>query len=450
MYGRIKQVVREQVVVICTHPVNLPHFFTCMKKSNLIKNTTRASKGTAEIKENGKYLRIQLPRHLYAGKQKYLTLGLLNTPENWAIAEAKLQEIQRDINYDEFDISLDKYRLAAKKSATNKDDEADENLTFQQMLEIFEIKYFRKRKKGRKSQDTFSQYQKILIRAFQFKQDFEFYLSKEDIDQAIYLTETGSSTRIRTVVAFKVFLDCFKFKFEYEFESGITAGYEPEKRVLPTDAEIIDAWHKVKVERKDCNKRYKGNAESWGWIFAVIATYGLRPHEVLAIDYEKSLLPPYFPIYINEKITGGTKTGSRVVLPLPLEWVTHFDIPNPKTKYIDESRKLFETKIRTFADRFGERLENKGINFRAYDMRHRYAIRGRELGFHSDELAKWLGHTLNEHIQTYQKYWTDDSHSIVYETGRRRSEELKIKKAQLRIAQLETELRLKKMLPPQR
>ena len=288
-------------------------------------------------------------------------------------------------------------------------------------------------------------------------------MSKEDIDQAIYSTETGSCTRIRTVVALKVFLDCFKFK--YEFESGINAGYEPEKRVLPTDAEIIDAWHEVKMERKDCNKRHKGNAESWGWIFAVIATYGLRPHEVLAIDYEKSLQPPYFPIYINEKITGGTKTGSRVVLPLPLEWVTHFDIPNPKTKYIDESRKLFEIKIRTFADRFGERLESRGINFRAYDMRHRYAIRGRELGFHSDELAKWMGHTLNEHIQTYQKYWTDDSHSIVYKAGQRHNEELKriknggfsiseleaeLKKAQLCIAQLETELRLKKMLLPQR
>lgn len=430
-----------------------------MKKSNSFKNTARASKGSAQIKENGQYLRIQLPRHLYGGQQKYLNLGLVSTPENWAIAEAKLQEIQRDIYYDEFDISLDKYRLTAKNSASNSDDEADENLTFQQMLDNFEKKYFRKRKKGRKSQDTFSQYQKFLIRAFQFKENFDFYLSKEDINQAIYSTEAGSATRNRTVVSLKVFLSCFNF--EYEFQSGITAGYKPKKRVLPTDDEIIAAWHKVKVEGKGCHKKHKGNAESWGWIFAVIATYGLRPHEVLAVDYEKSFQPPNFPIHINEKITGGTKTGSRVVYPLPLEWVELFDIPNPKTKYIDESRELFEKKIRTFADRFAERLETKGINFRAYDMRHRYAIRGRELGSDSDELAKWMGHTLEEHTETYQQYWTDDSHSIIYKKGLRRIEELErikngglsiselqaeLQKAELRIVELEAELHFKKTL----
>ncbi|MBD2467855.1 Arm DNA-binding domain-containing protein [Nostoc sp. FACHB-145] len=430
-----------------------------MKKSKSVKNPSRASKGTAKIQINGKYLRIQLPRHIYAGKQKYLPLGLINTPENWTIAEAKRQEIQRDIDYDNFDVTLNKYQVPDKSSTNNENDEPDEKLTFKEMLEVFEKKYFRKRKKGRKSQDSFSQYRQFIIRAFQFKDNFDFYLSKEDIDKAIYSTEAGSSTRNRTVVALKVFLGCFKF--EYGFASGLTAGYKPEKRVLPTDEEIIDAWHKIQVEGESCHKRHKGNAESWGWIFAVIATYGLRPHEVLAIDYEKSFQPPYFSIYINEKITGGTKTGSRVVYPLPYKWVEKFDIANPKTKYIDESRELFQTKIRTFADRFGERLKTKGINFRAYDLRHRYAIRGRELGLDSHELAKWMGHTLDEHTQTYQKYWTDNSHSIVYKAGLRRIEELErikngglpiseleaeLKKAEIRIAQLEAELSLRKKL----
>ncbi|MEH2176182.1 tyrosine-type recombinase/integrase [Nostoc sp.] len=331
------------------------------------------------------------------------------------------------------------------------------------MLDVFEEKYFRKRKKGRKSQDSVSQYRQFIIRAFQFKEHFDFYLSKEDIDKAIYSTEAGSSTRNRTVVALKVFLGCFKF--EYEFATGITAGYKPEKRILPTDAEIIDAWHKIQVEGKCCQYEYRGNGESWGWIFAVIATYGLRPHEVLAIDYEKSFQPPYFPVYINERITEGTKTGSRVVYPLPYKWVEYFDIANPKTKYIDDSRELFQTKIRTFADRFGERLKTKGINFRAYDLRHRYAIRGRELGLDSHELAKWMGHTLDEHTQTYQKYWTDNSHSIVYKAGLRRIEELErtkngglsisqleseLKKAEIHIAQLEAELCFRKKLVPQK
>ncbi|MBD2207597.1 DUF3596 domain-containing protein [Calothrix sp. FACHB-1219] len=429
-----------------------------MKKINSIPNNTRVSKGTAKIQTNGKYLRIQLPRHLYLGKQKYLNLGLINTPDNWNLAEVKLQEIQKDINYDKFDLTLDKYRPNSKKPANNTDESETKNLTFREMLDAFEAKYFYKHKKTRKSKDTISQYKGFIIRAFQFQDNFDFYLSKENIDQAIYSTEAGSCNRMRTVVAFQVFFNCFKF--QYEFAEGITSGYQPKVRVLPSDEEIIDAWYKMKVERKGCNKKHIGNAASWGWILAVIATYGLRPHEVLAIDYGKSFQPPYFPLYINEKITGGTKTGSRIVYPLPLIWVELFDIANPKTKYLDESREILHARIRTLADRFGERLKLKGVNFNAYDLRHRYAIRGREIGYESDDLARWMGHTLNEHTQTYQKYWTDNSHSIVYEAGLSRIEELeKIKngglsisqleaelnKAELRIAQLEAELSFKKM-----
>lgn len=430
-----------------------------MTNSPSIKNPARVSKGTAKIQVNGKYLRIRLPRHLYFGEQKFLNLGLSDTPENWNLAEAKLQEIQRDINYYKFDLTLDKYRPDSQKPANNQDNSQGKNLTFREMLDTWEKKYFYKRKKTRKSLESLSQYKGFLIRAFQFKENFDFSLTKEDIDQAIYSTEAGSSTRIRTVVSFKTFLDCFKF--EYEFESGITSGYQPKERVLPTDAEIQEAWYKIKVESKGCHKEHRGNAESWGWIFAVIATYGLRTHEVLAIDYEKSFQPPYFPIFIDEKITEGTKTGSRIVYPLPLQWVELFDIANPKTKYLDESREILHAKIRTLADRFGERLKNKGINFQAYDLRHRYAVRGRELGYESDDLARWMGHTLDEHIRTYQQNWTDNSHSIVYEAGLRRIEEsekikngglsiseleAELNKAELRIAQLETELSFKKML----
>jgi len=411
-----------------------------MTNSNSIKISYRVSKGTAQVQKNGKYLRIQLPRNLYSGKQKYLNLGLIDTPDNRIVASAKLLEIQRDIDYEEFDASLDKYRPLAKKQANDRDVLQTEKLTFREMLEGFEKKYFYKRKKTRSSQDSFSQYKQFIIRAFRFKENFDFYLSKEDIDQGIYSTEAGSSTRIRTVVSLQSFLDCFKF--EYEFEAGITSGYQPKERVLPNDLDIEDAWNKIKAEGKACEKKYIGNAESWGWIFAVIATYGLRPHEVLAIDYQKSFLPPYFPIYINEKITGGTKTGSRTVYPLPLQWVYFFDIANPKKKYLDGSRKILLAKIRTLADRFGERLKNKGIKFNAYDLRHRYAIRGREFGFDSDVLAKWMGHTLNEQIQTYQKYWDDNTHATVYKTELRRIEESdKIKNGGLSISELEAELK---------
>ena len=55
-------------------------------------------------------LDLRLPRQLYEGKQKYLTLGLDDTPGNRAIAQAKAKQIESDIIYERFDLTLNKYR----------------------------------------------------------------------------------------------------------------------------------------------------------------------------------------------------------------------------------------------------------------------------------------------------------------------------------------------------
>jgi len=387
-------------------------------------NSASSPVGKAQIQSNRGYLRIALPKHLYSGKRKYLSLGLADTPDNRAKAEVKLWEIQRDIDYNEFDTTLEKYLPGSKNKVNTSNtpgEEQVEQLTLRQMLEAFETRYFRTRKKNRQSQRTFNHHQEVVIRAFNSQNNLDFNLSKKDIDQAIELTDAGTHLRKDTVASLRVFLKCFKF--DYEFESGIAKGYEPQERKLPTDAEIQEGWHKIQVE-KFSEPKHRGNPESWGWIFAVIATYGLRPHEVLAIDYQKSFQPPHYQLYIDENITEGTKTGSRVVYPLPFEWVELFDIPNPKTQYLDKHQDFFLANLHKLPERFAERMRFKNVGFQPYDLRHRYAIRGRELGYKVDDLAKWMGHSLKEHTETYQKYWSDNSHAIVYEKGLRRMQEL--------------------------
>lgn len=427
-----------------------------MKNSTYSKNNSSSSTGDkAQIQSNGGYLRIAFPKHLYSDKRKYLSLGLADTPDNGTRAVLKLLEIQRDIDYNEFDPTLEKYLPGSKNKVNTSNTpgkEQVEQLTLRQMLEAFETRYFRTRKKNRQSQRTFNHHQEVVIRAFNSQNNLDFYLSKKDIDQAIELTDAGTHLRKDTVASLRVFLKCLKF--DYKFESGIAKGYEPQERNLPTDAEIVEGWHKIQVEITS-DPNHTGNAESWGWILAVIATYGLRPHEVLAIDYQKSFQPPHYQLYIDENITEGTKTGSRVVYPLPLQWVELFDIANPKTSYLDKHQDFFLAHLNKFSDRFAERMRFKNVGFQPYDMRHRYAIRGRELGYHIDNLAKWMGHSLKEHTQTYQKYWTDDSHIIVYEKGLHRMQTLDrvanrsrsyseletlLKEAKLRIAELEAEL----------
>ncbi|MEQ9551845.1 MAG: tyrosine-type recombinase/integrase [Coleofasciculus sp. G3-WIS-01] len=75
----------------------------------------KASKGSVGVESFQGRLRLRLPRQLYSGKQKYLTLGLDDTSENRTIAEAKKKQIESDIATESvvagtFDRTLAKYR----------------------------------------------------------------------------------------------------------------------------------------------------------------------------------------------------------------------------------------------------------------------------------------------------------------------------------------------------
>lgn len=439
-------------------------------KSSTNKNI-RGIKGQAQFRRKRNSLYIQFPRSLNGGKQKYLFFGK-DTPENLRILEDKLFEINRDIYHGEFDITLNKYGLETKdfskiekniNSAINniKFPPKEQN-TLKKMLEIFEETYFLTNKKTRQSIHTFKQHKQFLLRAFNFKNTLDFKLLPKDIKKAIKLTKAGTATRLKTVSSLRLF--CRLLNIEYDFE-GLVKGYKPAPRVLPTDAEIKEGWQKIQIESAGGNYRFRGNGASWGWIFAVIATYGLRPHEILAIDYQKSFKPPCYPLYINEKITNGSKTGSRIVFPIPLEWVDEFDIANPKINYIKNTHKNYTENIENFGDRLSERAKLKGIKFKTYDMRHRYAIRGHECGFPIDDLARWMGHTVAIHTRTYQKYLEEETHYIAYEAGLQNFEELQkiksghpsyaaledeIQNANEHIARLETELHLTQLLVAQK
>jgi len=67
----------------------------------------RASKGSVSVvNSNG---RLQL-RFRYGGKRHYLSLGLFDTPENRKLAKLKASEIEKDILFERFDPTLEKYK----------------------------------------------------------------------------------------------------------------------------------------------------------------------------------------------------------------------------------------------------------------------------------------------------------------------------------------------------
>lgn len=71
--------------------------------------------GVASIESVRGRLRISIPRACFGGQQKYLTLGLSDTPKNREIANCKLESLQSDINLGHFDPTLERYKPQTKQ-----------------------------------------------------------------------------------------------------------------------------------------------------------------------------------------------------------------------------------------------------------------------------------------------------------------------------------------------
>ena len=76
----------------------------------------KSSKGSVGVESFQGRLRLRLPRELFDGKQRYLTLGLPNTALNQKMAEAKAKLIESDIALERFDYTLAKYGKQSSKA----------------------------------------------------------------------------------------------------------------------------------------------------------------------------------------------------------------------------------------------------------------------------------------------------------------------------------------------
>lgn len=149
---------------------------------------------------------------------------------------------------------------------------------------------------------------------------------------------------------------------------------------VPSDAEIIE-W----VE----------NSGPASWYFGMMATYGLRPHEV-----ERSVLIEKDYCQVGDD----TKTGFRTVVPLPREWVERFRLHErrlrPTQGGIDERGDA----VSKWLSKEMRRLQ---LPWRPYALRHAYAGRlWREGGSRLDvyTASRLMGHTPTQHAKTYRAH----------------------------------------------
>jgi integrase len=103
----------------------------------VMKVEHKATKGSVGVESFQDRLRLRLPRHLYGGKQKYLTLGMSDTPENRKLAEAKAKQIESDIVFERFDPTLAKYKPQSHLTLVVPITEGQEQLTLTELWDKY-------------------------------------------------------------------------------------------------------------------------------------------------------------------------------------------------------------------------------------------------------------------------------------------------------------------------
>ena len=158
-------------------------------------------------------------------------------------------------------------------------------------------------------------------------------------------------------------------------------------RDLPDDEAI--ARHREKISNP-----------AWRWVYGMMATYGLRNHEVFFVDLSK------FPVV---QVLEKTKTGSREVWPCYPEWAEQWNLQNkilPPVNLDRSNQKIGHSVT--------EYLSPK-LPFVPYDLRHAWAIRTLLYHWPVELSARQMGHSLEIHVRSYQRWITGQQIQAIYE-----------------------------------
>jgi integrase len=156
--------------------------------------------------------------------------------------------------------------------------------------------------------------------------------------------------------------------------------YEPLPRDIPEDAVIVE-W------------RDRIPNPAWQWVYGVVATFGLRPHEVFSCEF-KDLL--------TLKVHKDTKTGERITRAIRPEWAERWALdrivrPNVRSKTINMQGNTVSRQFNRY-----------GVPFNPYDLRHAWAIRASVTeGLSVSTAAKMMGHSVATHTKIYHKWLSD-------------------------------------------
>lgn len=322
-------------------------------------------------------------------KQYKISLGIPANFYGLKTAEEEAHELGRLIARQQF--AWNQKYLGSKQDKSLK--------TFGELLDSYENIYFSSRPRNIKSEGTFFKNYLVVLNQF----DRNSLATPENLKRQFEaISNETPSWKHRTSIALNLFCK--------EFNIDLTVSYKrpkPKPRNIPDDTKIEQGfflWSEYAHNRR--NKRPE-QANYWlvfRWLYGMLATYGCRPRELF--------LYPDFDHWLSDNITWKVhhlgKTGQREALPLHESWIEKFDLKNPVIVQLvkDYINNRDDVKgMQTLSAALSDWFHKVKVGFSPYDLRHAWAIRAHLMGVPIKAAADNLGHSVQQHTETYQRWF---------------------------------------------
>lgn len=329
------------------------------------------------------YLRATLPPRPGSEKtepyQQRLSLGYHANPAGLKLAEQEARKIGALLDCREFD-----WAVYVKSGEENHIQTVGEWIT------KFEKDYFTRRARNPKSETTWRHDYIKVFRTLDSSQ----LLTLELLTEAIAHTPADTRTRKRFVDVLSRLAKFADIDADFKHLKGSYSATATEPRDIPSDA-LIAKW------------RDSIPSPAWRWTYGMMATYGLRNHEIFYLDLSR------LPVLL---VLDGSKTNFHRVYPLYPEWVKLWDLADAK---------LPDCTGKTNSDlgnRVTHAFKRYDVPFPPYNLRHAWAIRSLEFGMPVELAAQQMGHSVDIHCKTYHRWISEEVHQRAYELMLMRSD----------------------------
>jgi integrase len=223
-------------------------------------------------------------------------------------------------------------------------------------------------------------------------------------------TPANSRSRQICCTALSALAEFLQLELPIELKSlaGNYGNSQTQVRSLPSDEDILSTVNLI-------------SNPAWRFVYGIMATFGLRNHEVFFCDYSALIQQRSNPTI---EVLETTKTGTHEVWPFHPEWIEHFQLAQMELPPVNTD--LSHTTLQQIGHQVTKQFQRYNLPFSPYDLRHAWAVRTIHLGIPDTVAAKMMGHSVAIHNRTYHRWITrrDQQQAVEAAMRRRKAEGL--------------------------